>query len=75
MTLSGCSHIFGAVVDNLDRFAGFQSQQARMPRDQRRIFFLAAKAASSFSLDHTDLFFSKTEEFYQGFVNVVRTLH
>ena len=46
-----------------------------MPGDQRRIFFLAAKAAASFSLNHANLFFRQAEQFDQRFVNVVRTLH
>src|SRR6185312_1673310 len=46
-----------------------------MSRNQRRIFFFAAKASTSFSLNYTNAIFGKVEELHQGFVNIVGTLH
>ena len=46
-----------------------------MSGNHRRIFFLAAKAAAGFSLNHANLFFRQTKQLNQSLVHVVRTLH
>ena len=75
MAFGGGHHVFRAVVNNLDWFAGLPRQQRRVTGNQRWIFFLAAKAAAGFSLNDADLVFRQVKQLYERFVNVVRTLH
>ena len=45
-----------------------------MPRDEGRIFFLAAEAAARFRLNHSNFFGRETKQGDQRFVHIVRTL-
>ena len=55
MPLGGRDHVFGAVVDHLDRPARLPREQRRMPGDQRWILFLAAEAAARLHLHDANL--------------------
>src|SRR6185503_2153604 len=46
-----------------------------MSGNQGWVFFFTAKPAASFSLNDADLLFRQAKQFYERFVNVVRTLH
>ena len=75
MALGRRHHVLRAVVDELHGLPGFPRQQRRVARDDRRVFFLAAKAATGLHLDHAHLVRRQIEERRQRLVNVVRTLH
>ena len=75
MTLRRGDHVFGAVIDHLDRPARFARQQGRVPGDHRGVFFLPAKAATGFSLNHAHLFFRPAKQLDQGLMHIIRTLH
>ncbi len=72
----GCrDHVFGAVVNHLDRFARFPRQQSRVSCNHRRIFFLATKPAAGHGLHHANFFRRQIKQLQQRFVNVIRALH
>ena len=75
MPLRRRHHVLGAIVDELYGRSGFPRQQRRVARDDRRILFLAAKAATGLHLHDTDLVGGQIEERTQRLVNVVRALH
>ncbi len=62
MALGGRHHVFRAVVNNFHALAGLPRQQRRVPRDHRRIFFLAAEAAAGLRLNHANFFRGETEQ-------------
>ncbi len=70
----GDHHVFGAVINNFHRFAGFPGQQRRVRRDHRGIFFLAAESAAGLRLNHANVFRGQREERYQRLLNVVGAL-
>src|SRR5215471_15948403 len=75
VAFGGCSDIFGAIIDELDRPARFVGKQRGMACDHRRILFLAAEAASGRSLNYDRLFVRQVQELLDGAVDVIRTLH
>ena len=46
-----------------------------MSGNHRRIFFLAAKPAARFSLNHANLFFRQTKQLNQSLVHIIWALH
>ena len=75
MPLGRRHHVLGAIVNELDRLAGLPRQQRRMTRDDRRVLFLAAKAAAGLHLHDAHLVGRQVEERPQRLVDVVRALH
>src|SRR6185369_18007400 len=75
MALGRRYHVFGAVVDDLDWFTRLPREQCSVTGDQRRILFLATKAAARFRLNDADLLGREAKQRNERFVNVVRTLH
>ena len=75
MTLGGRRHIFGAIVNQLHRFARFPRQQRRVAGDHRRIFFLSAEASAGFHLNDANFLRRQAEQRDQRLVHVVRALH
>ena len=74
VALRSGDHVFGAIVDHLYGLAGFPREQRRVGGNHRRVFFLAAKPAAGFGLNHAHAIFRQAENRHQRFVNVVRTL-
>ncbi len=75
MALGRGRHVFRAVVNNLDGSTGFPGEEGRVPRDHRRIFFLAAEAAARLDLHDANFVFRQIEQFQQRLVNIIRALH
>ena len=75
MPLSGCGHVFRAVVNDLHGLARLERQQRRMPGDHRRIFFLPSETAAGLGLNHLHLVHRQVEQGHQRSVDVERTLH
>ena len=72
MPLRRRQQILDAVVDHLDRAAGFARQQRRMAGDHRRVFFLAAEAAAGFGLHDAHAIARQPEQNVKRPVHVVR---
>ncbi len=62
MALGRRDHVLRAIIDDLDGLARFPRQQRCVSGNHRRIFFFAAEAAASLSLNHTNLFFRQSEQ-------------
>ena len=62
MALGGGGHVFGAVVDDLDRVAGLHREQRGVRADDGGEVFLAAEGSAGFGLDDAALFFGQVED-------------
>ncbi len=74
MTLGRGQHVFDPVVDDLDRALALPGQNRRMAGDHRRIFLLAAEAASRLRLHDADFLRWEPQDHHQRPVDVVRAL-
>src|ERR1700722_4647939 len=74
MALRGGGHVFHTVVNDFYRTPALVGQQYSVGRNDRGIFFFAAKSSSGLHLYDTNFFSGQAEQGHQGFVDIVRTL-
>jgi hypothetical protein len=74
VTLGRGHHVFGAVVDQLDRAPRLEREQRRMARDHRRVLFLPAEPATGLRLHHPNEFDGGSQKDRERLVDVVRAL-